>query len=144
MIVPLPSLMHLQKTLIIIINRRNIHKCGSKGNGRAVGLDDLVGLFQPCDSIQPNLFICHCFAACPDCFLPWSLLLMFSSITKFYGLLWDEGILGGFKHGFFSFHVFQPAGKFKPVTEFAFDVMWRCLMGPRWECLWTWAFWQNN
>ena len=55
---PLPSLMHLQKTLIIIINRRNIHKCGSKGNGRAVGLDDLVGPFQPCDSMNPALAVC--------------------------------------------------------------------------------------
>jgi len=25
--------------------------CGSKGNGRMVGLDDLVGPFQPCDSM---------------------------------------------------------------------------------------------
>ena len=24
---------------------------GSNGNGRMVGLDDLVGLFQPCDSM---------------------------------------------------------------------------------------------
>ena len=24
--------------------------CGSNGNGRTVGLDDLVGPFQPCDS----------------------------------------------------------------------------------------------
>ena len=25
--------------------------CGSKGNGRIVGPDDLVGPFQPCDSM---------------------------------------------------------------------------------------------
>ena len=25
--------------------------CGSKGNGRTVGLDDPVGPFQPCDSM---------------------------------------------------------------------------------------------
>ena len=25
--------------------------CGSNGNGRMVGLDDLVGPFQPCDSM---------------------------------------------------------------------------------------------
>ena len=25
--------------------------CGSNGNGRTVGLDDLVGPFQPCDSM---------------------------------------------------------------------------------------------
>ena len=25
--------------------------CGSKGNGRMIGLDDLVGPFQPCDSM---------------------------------------------------------------------------------------------
>ena len=27
--------------------------CGSNGNGRTVGLDDLVGPFQPCDSEVP-------------------------------------------------------------------------------------------
>ena len=26
--------------------------CGSNGNGRMVGLDDLVGPFQPCDSMS--------------------------------------------------------------------------------------------
>jgi len=26
--------------------------CGSKGNGRTVGLDDLIGPFQPCDSMK--------------------------------------------------------------------------------------------
>jgi len=25
--------------------------CGTNGNGRTVGLDDLVGPFQPCDSM---------------------------------------------------------------------------------------------
>jgi len=25
--------------------------CGSYGNGKTVGLDDLVGPFQPCDSM---------------------------------------------------------------------------------------------
>ena len=25
--------------------------CGSNGNGRMAGLDDLVGPFQPCDSM---------------------------------------------------------------------------------------------
>lgn len=25
--------------------------CGCKGNGRTVGLDDLVGPFRPCDSM---------------------------------------------------------------------------------------------
>ena len=25
--------------------------CGSNGNGRIVGLDDLAGPFQPCDSM---------------------------------------------------------------------------------------------
>jgi len=28
--------------------------CGSNGNGRMVGLDDLVGPFQPCDSMILN------------------------------------------------------------------------------------------
>jgi len=31
--------------------RYGLVACGSKGNGRTVGLDDLVGPFQPCDSI---------------------------------------------------------------------------------------------
>jgi len=28
--------------------------CGSNANGRMVGLDDLVGPFQPCDSMIPS------------------------------------------------------------------------------------------
>jgi len=31
--------------------RYSLVACGSKGNGRIVGLDDLVGPFQPCDSM---------------------------------------------------------------------------------------------
>jgi len=31
--------------------RYGLVACGSKGNGRTVGLDDLVGPFQPCDSM---------------------------------------------------------------------------------------------
>ena len=31
--------------------RYGLVACGSNGNGRRVGLDDLVGLFQPCDSM---------------------------------------------------------------------------------------------
>jgi len=31
--------------------RYSLVACGSKGNGRTVGLDDLVGPFQPCDSM---------------------------------------------------------------------------------------------
>jgi len=35
--------------------------CGSNGNGRMVGLDDLVGPFQPCDSmIQMVDKCCYC------------------------------------------------------------------------------------
>ena len=32
--------------------RYGLVACGSKGNGRTVGLDDLVGPFQPCDSMK--------------------------------------------------------------------------------------------
>ena len=28
--------------------------CGSKGNGRTAGLHELVGPFQPCDSVIPS------------------------------------------------------------------------------------------
>ena len=31
--------------------RYGLVACGSNGNGRTVGLDDLVGPLQPCDSI---------------------------------------------------------------------------------------------
>ena len=31
--------------------RYGLVACDSKGNGRTVGLDDLVGPFQPCDSM---------------------------------------------------------------------------------------------
>ena len=31
--------------------RYGLVACGSKANGRTVGLDDLVGPFQPCDSM---------------------------------------------------------------------------------------------
>jgi len=31
--------------------RCDLVACGSKGNGKPVGLDDLVGPFQPCDSM---------------------------------------------------------------------------------------------
>jgi len=31
--------------------RYGLVTCGSNGNGRMVGLDDLVGPFQPCDSM---------------------------------------------------------------------------------------------
>ena len=31
--------------------RYGLVACGSNGNGRTVGLDDLVGPFQPCDSV---------------------------------------------------------------------------------------------
>jgi len=30
--------------------------CGSKGNGRTVGLDGLVGPFQPCDTMKNMRF----------------------------------------------------------------------------------------
>jgi len=33
--------------------RYGLGACGSNGNGRTVGLDDLVGPFQPCDSMIP-------------------------------------------------------------------------------------------
>jgi len=32
--------------------RYGLVACGSKGNGRMIRLDDLVGPFQPCDSMQ--------------------------------------------------------------------------------------------
>jgi len=31
--------------------------CGSNGDGRTVGLDDLVGPFQPCDSMILSLIL---------------------------------------------------------------------------------------
>ena len=31
--------------------RCGLMACGSNGNGRMAGLDDLVGPFQPCDSM---------------------------------------------------------------------------------------------
>ena len=33
--------------------------CGSKGSGRMVGLDDLGGLFQPCDSMIQHQITNH-------------------------------------------------------------------------------------
>jgi len=35
--------------------RYGLVACGSNGNGRMVGLDDLVGPFQPCDSMTQTL-----------------------------------------------------------------------------------------
>ena len=37
--------------------------CGSKGNGRMVGLDDLVGPFQPCDSVILLFYFMHLLSA---------------------------------------------------------------------------------
>ena len=41
--------------------------CGSNGNGRTVGLDDLVGLFQPCDSMILWLNSVKSINAVPSC-----------------------------------------------------------------------------
>jgi len=37
--------------------RYGLVACGSKGHGRTVGLDDLVGPFQPCDSMILRLYV---------------------------------------------------------------------------------------
>ena len=36
---------------LLILTPLGLVSCGSSGNGRTVGLDDLVGPFQPCDSM---------------------------------------------------------------------------------------------
>ena len=38
--------------------RCGLGTCGSKDNGRSVGLDDLVGPFQPCDSMILRFYQC--------------------------------------------------------------------------------------
>jgi len=48
--------------------------CGSKGNGRMVGLDDPVGPFQPCDSM---IFFKSSFLATKHSRLGWMVLPQF-------------------------------------------------------------------
>ena len=49
------SLYYLQNNKWFFFTRYGLVPCGSKGNGRTVGLDDPVGPFQPCDSMIEEL-----------------------------------------------------------------------------------------
>ena len=40
-----------QETIEVQLLRYGLVACGSNGSGRTVGLDNLVGPFQPCDSM---------------------------------------------------------------------------------------------
>ena len=49
--------------------------CGSKGNGRTVGLHDLVGPFQPCDSVVLRRELLSCWWVQPFAESAWEKIL---------------------------------------------------------------------